>query len=124
MNMKIYKCKKCENIVELIEDKKGVLTCCGETMEELIPNTVDAAAEKHVPYTVIEEDDVLYVKVGEVDHPMTEEHYITWVAAVYDDSVLKYNFKPGEVPEAVFDYEEGMVVYAYCNLHGLWKKEL
>lgn len=122
--MKIYKCKKCENIVELIEDKKGVLTCCGETMEELIPNTVDAAAEKHVPYTVIEEDDVLYVKVGEVDHPMTEEHYITWVAAVYDDSVLKYNFKPGEVPEAVFDYEEGMVVYAYCNLHGLWKKEL
>lgn len=124
MNMKIYKCKKCENIVELIEDKKGVLTCCGETMEELIPNTVDAAAEKHVPYTVIEEDDVLYVKVGEVDHPMTEDHYITWVAAVYDDSVLKYNFKPGEVPEAVFDYEEGMVVYAYCNLHGLWKKEL
>ena len=124
MNMKIYKCKKCENIVELIEDKKGVLTCCGETMEELIPNTVDAAAEKHVPYTVIEEDDVLYVKVGEVDHPMTEDHYITWVAAVYNDSVLKYNFKPGEVPEAVFDYEEGMVVYAYCNLHGLWKKEL
>ena len=69
-------------------------------------------------------DDVLYVKVGEVDHPMTEDHYITWVAAVYDDSVLKYTFKPGEVPEAVFDYEEGMVVYAYCNLHGLWKKEL
>lgn len=122
--MKIYKCKKCGNIIELIEDGKGVLTCCGEAMEELIPNTVDAAAEKHVPYTVIEEDDVLYVKVGEVDHPMTDEHYITWVAAVYDDSVLKYNFKPGEVPEAVFDYEEGMEVYAYCNLHGLWKKEL
>ena len=122
--MKVFKCNKCGNIVELIEDGKGVLTCCGEAMEELVPNTVDAAAEKHVPYTAIEEDDVLYVKVGEVDHPMTEDHYITWVAAVYDDSVLKYTFKPGEVPEAVFDYEEGMVVYAYCNLHGLWKKEL
>jgi superoxide reductase len=93
-------------------------------MKEVVANTEDAAVEKHVPYTAIEEDDVLYVKVGEVDHPMTEEHYITWVAAVYDDSVLKYTFKPGEVPEAVFDYEEGMVVYAYCNLHGLWKKEL
>lgn len=121
--MKIYKCKKCGNIIELIEDGKGVLTCCGETMSEVVANTEDAAHEKHVPFTDIEED-MVYVKVGEVDHPMTEDHYITWVAAVYSDSVLKYNFKPGEVPEAVFDYEEGMVVYAYCNLHGLWKKEL
>ncbi len=122
--MKIYKCKKCGNMVELIEDGKGVLTCCGVAMTEVVANTEDAAVEKHVPYTSIEDDDVLYVKIGEVDHPMTEDHYITWVAAVYNDSVLKYNFKPGEVPEAVFDYEEGMVVYAYCNLHGLWKKEL
>lgn len=122
--MKIYKCKKCGNMVELIDEGKGVLTCCGDAMEELIPNTVDAAQEKHVPYAAIEDDDVLYVKVGEVDHPMSDEHYIMWVAAVYDDSVLKYNFKPGEIPEAVFDYEEGMEVYAYCNLHGLWKKEL
>lgn len=121
--MKIFKCKKCGNIVELIEDGKGVLSCCGEVMGEVVANTEDAAVEKHVPYTDIEED-MVYVKVGEVDHPMTEEHYITWVAAVYDDSVLKYNFKPGEAPEAVFDYEKGMVVYAYCNLHGLWKKEL
>ena len=121
--MKIFKCNKCGNIVELMEDGKGVLTCCGDAMVEVVPNTEDAAQEKHVPFCDIEED-MLYVKIGEVDHPMTEEHYITWVAAVYDDSVLKYNFKPGEVPEAVFDYEEGMVVYAYCNLHGLWKKEL
>ncbi len=121
--MKVFKCNKCGNMVELIECGKGMLTCCGEAMEEVVPNTVDAAQEKHVPYTAIE-DDMVYVKIGEVDHPMTDEHYITWVAAVYDDSVLKYNFKPGEVPEAVFDYEEGMVVYSYCNLHGLWKKEL
>lgn len=121
--MKLFNCNKCGNMVELIENGKGVLNCCGMAMEEIVPNTVDAAVEKHVPYTDIEED-MVYVKIGEVDHPMTEEHYITWVAAVYNDSVLKYTFNPGEVPEAVFDYEEGMVVYAYCNLHGLWKKEL
>ena len=122
--MKIFKCNKCGNMVELIEDGKGVLSCCGDAMVEVVPNTEDAAVEKHVPYTSIEDDDVLYVKIGEADHPMTEEHYITWVAAVYNDSVLKYTFKPGEVPEAVFDYEEGMKVYAYCNLHGLWIKNL
>ena len=121
--MKVYKCKRCGNIVDLINDGKGVLTCRGDEMMEVIANTLDAAHEKHVPFTDIEED-MVYVKVGEVDHPMSDEHYIEWVAAVYNDSVLKYIFKPGEVPEAVFDYEEGMVVYAYCNLHGLWKKEL
>ena len=121
--MKIFKCKKCGNMVELIEEKGGTLVCCGETMELVEANTVDAAREKHVPYTEIE-DDVVYVKIGEVDHPMTDEHYIEWIAAVFNDSVLKYNFKPGEVAEAVFDYEEGMEIYAYCNLHGLWKKEL
>ncbi len=121
--MKIFKCEKCGNIVELLEDNKGVLTCCGEVMVEVLPNTVDAAVEKHVPFTQVE-DDVVYITIGEVDHPMTDEHYITWVAAVYDDSVLKYVFKPGETPEAVFDYEKGMVIYSYCNLHGLWKKEL
>ena len=121
--MKIFKCKKCGNMVELIEEKGGTLVCCGEAMELVEASTVDAAREKHVPYTEIE-DDVVYVKIGEVDHPMTDEHYIEWVAAVFNDSVLKYNFKPGEVPEAVFDYEEGMEIYAYCNLHGLWKKEL
>ncbi len=121
--MKIYKCEKCGNMVEVLNDAKGVLTCCGDAMVGIVANTVDVAKEKHVPFTDIE-DDVVYVKIGEVDHPMTDEHYIEWVAAVYDDSVLKYNFKSGEVPEAVFDYEEGMVVYSYCNLHGLWKKEL
>ena len=92
-------------------------------MVEVLANTEYASQEKHFPFCDIEED-MVYVKVGEVDHPMSDEHYIEWVAAVYNDSVLKYIFKPGEVPEAVFDYEEGMVVYAYCNLHGLWKKEL
>ena len=121
--MKFYQCSICGNIIELVDGDISRVRCCGKEMDLMVSNVKDAAVEKHVPFTDIEED-MVYVKVGEVDHPMTEDHYITWVAAVYNDSVLKYNFKPGEVPEAVFDYEEGMVVYAYCNLHGLWKKEL
>lgn len=121
--MKIFKCKKCGNLIELIEENSGVIKCCDSEMIEVIANVEDASVEKHVPFVAIEED-VCYVKIGEVAHPMIEEHYIKWVAAVYDDSVLKYNFKPGEVPEAVFDYEAGMKIYAYCNLHGLWVKEL
>lgn len=121
--MQLYKCKKCGNIIELLEGQNGNLMCCGEALEELVPNTVDAASEKHVPFCQIEEDSV-FVRVGDVEHPMEEKHYIVWVAAQYSDSIVKYYFKPGEKPEAVFDYEKGMKVYAYCNLHGLWMKEL
>ena len=122
--MKVFKCNKCGNIVELIEDGKGVLTCCGEAMEELVPNTVDAAAEKHVPYTAIEEDDVLYVKVGEVDHPMTDEHYIQFIEVYTKDKsklCLKY-LKPNEIAEfEITNFEEKIDALEYCNIHGLWR---
>ena len=121
--MKLYKCLKCGMMVEVIEDKCDSLTCCGEKMVEVKAGSVDAAVEKHVPFCEIQGDN-LYVRVGEVEHPMTEDHYITWIAAQYNDSLVKYYYKPGDKPEAFFDYEEGMVVYAYCNLHGLWKKEM
>lgn len=121
--MKIFKCNKCGNIVELIEGDNSNIMCCGEKMEELVPNTVDAANEKHIPSCEIN-DDIVVVKIGEVLHPMEEKHYIEWVVAEYSDSIVKYKFQPGESPEAEFDYEKGMKIYAYCNLHGLWMKEL
>lgn len=120
--MKILKCEKCGNLVEVIEGNTHI-TCCGIEMKELKPNTVDAAQEKHIPYCHIE-DDVVVVTVGETKHPMEEKHYIEYVVAEYKDSVVKYLLKPGEDPEVCFDYEKGMKVYAYCNLHGLWMKEL
>ena len=121
--MKLFKCKKCGNIVEVIKEKGGTLTCCNESMEEVQINLEDQVKEKHVPYCDIQTDSV-YIRIGEVEHPMNEEHYIEWIYVEYGDSIVKHIFKPGMIPEVTVDYEEGMKVYAYCNLHGLWKKEL
>ena len=121
--MVILKCKKCGNIIELVNGDNTSISCCEEEMMVMTPNTTDGAKEKHVPYTELK-DDMLYVKVGEVEHPMDDNHYIMWIAAVYSDSTVRINLKPGEEPVAYFDYEEGMKIYAYCNLHGLWKGEI
>ena len=121
--MKIFKCNKCGNIIELLDGSNINIKCCDEELTELVANTTDAAREKHVPYTEVSEDE-LYVRLGETTHPMDENHYIMWIMAEYSDSIVKINLKPGEEPEAYFDYEEGMKVYTYCNLHGLWMKEL
>lgn len=121
--MKLFKCEKCGNIIEIVNYEGGVLDCCGEPMQELISNIVDASKEKHVPLC-IENDGFVRVKIGEDKHPMGEEHFIKYIICEYKDSVIRYELKAGDEPEAFFDYEEGMVIYAYCNLHGLWKKEL
>ena len=120
---KFYLCKKCGNIVSLLVEGKGTLSCCAEPMEELIANTVDAALEKHVPLYDVR-DNKIVVKVGEVMHPMDEDHYINFVALEYGDTINIHNFKPGEEPIYVFDYYENATVYAYCNKHGLWKSEI
>lgn len=120
--MKLFKCSKCGTLIEMLEENCTVM-CCGDAMGEVVANTSDGAKEKHVPACNVEGDMVI-VNVGEVAHPMDEDHYITFVAAEYSDSVVKYNLKPGDATEVMFDYEKGMVVYDYCNKHGLWKKEL
>jgi superoxide reductase len=121
--MKVYKCNKCGNVIELLDYKSNNIKCCDTDMVLLKVNTEDAAKEKHVPYVEIDEDRI-YVKVGETTHPMDDSHYIMWIAADYGDSVIRFNLNPGEEPEAYFDYMEGMKIYAYCNLHGLWMKEV
>ncbi len=121
--MRMFKCEKCDNVIELIEGNNAKMICCGETMKELVANQSDAAAEKHVPACHIE-DEVVIVNVGETTHPMEEDHYIKYIIAEYSDSVIKHVFKPGDEPESYFDYEKGMKIYAYCNKHGLWLQEL
>lgn len=118
--VKFYRCSICGNVIELIDGDSKRITCCGKNMELLVANTVDASVEKHVP-VYKKEGKKLIVSVGEVIHPMEEKHYIMWIALVSDNKIARVDLLPNEAPEAVFDYVEKAEVYAYCNLHGLWK---
>jgi len=119
-----YRCNRCGLIVAQVKAGHCVPQCCGEQMEKLVAGSVDAAAEKHVP-AVTRDGNKLCVKVGEVEHPMLEAHYIEWIALATEDRVCIKYLKPGEAPEASFCLAEGVqgTVYAYCNLHGLWMAE-
>lgn len=121
--VRFYKCPVCGNIVELVEGDIKRTKCCGQEMELLVANTVDAAVEKHVPvYEVV--DNELVVSVGEVEHPMSEEHYIMWVLLVTDNRSYRVELKPNDKPVVKLPYVENSTLYAYCNLHGLWKNEI
>ena len=117
----IYRCPICGNIVEVLNHGAGELVCCGKPMILQKENTTDAAQEKHVP--VVEKTDFGYrVKVGSVEHPMLDEHYIQWIELLTPTSVLRCELKPGCKPESTFiTSEECLCVREYCNLHGLWK---
>ena len=121
--MKIFRCQHCGNIVEMVNDAGVPVVCCGEKMTELVPNTVDAAQEKHVPVYEVKGNTV-EVTVGSTEHPMLDEHYIQWIAVETDKGVQRKSLNPGEAPKAAFALAEGetlQAVYEYCNLHGLWK---
>ena len=122
MEVEFYKCEKCGNVIELLYGDENNITCCGEKMTKLEANTVDAAAEKHVPFYEVD-GDIMEVRVGEVMHPMEENHYIMWIVFVTNDHVYRVNFKPGEKVAARIPYDKG-TLYAYCNLHGLWSKDV
>lgn len=116
----IYKCNVCGNIVELVHTGAGELVCCGQPMELRTENTEEAAIEKHIPVVKISGDTVI-VKIGEVEHPMTEEHHIEWVEVLTRARVYRKTFTPGEKPFAEFKIQEEVIeTRAYCNLHGLW----
>ncbi len=119
-NVEFYKCEICGNIIEVVKGNGASITCCGQKMTKLEPNTVDAATEKHLPaYEVV--GDEIVVRVGSVEHPMTEEHYIMWVGYLANNEFTKVSFKPGDKIEEHFKYVPGSKLYAYCNLHGLWE---
>ena len=119
--LEVYKCGVCGNIVEVLHAGKGNLVCCGQPMNLLVENTVDAAKEKHVP--VIEKvEGGVKVKVGEVPHPMEEKHWIEWVEIIADGKTYRQYLNPGETPEATFKVTADQITAReYCNIHGLWK---
>mgnify|MGYP002860736683 CR=1 FL=1 len=120
--MKFYRCSICGR-VEVLNDENDNFICCGKLMEELKPRSADASVEKHVPYCKIE-DGKINVSVGEVLHPMSEEHYIVFIGQLVGSKFNKIDLVPNENPKATFEYVKGSKIYAYCNLHGLWKNSV
>ena len=119
----VYKCQECGAIVESLWNGDETLSCCGKEMKELVANTTDAAKEKHVP--VIERNGKrVTVKVGEVPHPMTDQHYILFVELMAGDEVLRHDFKKGdqkaEVTFMIEDENAQLTAREFCNLHGFW----
>lgn len=124
-NQKFFICEHCGNIIGMIENKGVPVVCCGSPMKELVANTTDASVEKHCPEVKVD-GNVVSVVIGSVEHPMTEEHHISWVYLKTDKGGHRKSFAHTEKPEvkfAVID-EKPLEVYAYCNLHGLWKTEV
>lgn len=122
-NTVFYKCPICGNIIGLINGDIKHIRCCGVEMELMVANSQDAATEKHVPVYEKEGNEII-VRVGEIEHPMEEDHYIMWIAQVSDNETTRVRLKPGQKPEAKFKYIPNSTVYAYCNKHGLWKTEV
>jgi len=124
--MYFYRCKICGKIILMLDEFAPKTICCGQEMEELVPNTVDAAFEKHVP-VVEEKENKVIVRVGEVAHPMMPEHYINFIVLHTDQGYKIKHLKPGELPVAEFAINDNEILfsaYEYCNLHGLWKKSI
>lgn len=125
MEVKFYRCEHCGNIITKLVDKKVPVFCCGQKMTELTANTVEASQEKHVPVATIIDEHTVKVNVGGVDHPMIEEHYIQFLYLQTENGGQIAYLKPGQAPCVTFHCgEKPIAVYAYCNLHGLWKATL
>jgi len=124
-NTKFYICPNCGLVVEAIHDPGIAPSCCGMKMDELVPNTVEASGEKHIPAVQVE-GSVVTVNVGSVNHPMQDAHYIEWVQLITENGSQRRHLKPGQEPNVTFQLngEKPVAVYAYCNLHGLWKTDL
>lgn len=123
--MKFYICETCGNFVGMVKESGAPMMCCGQKMKELIPGTSDGAVEKHVPVFTVEGNKVT-VSVGSVEHPMVDAHYIEWIALETAKGAQRKVLKPGDKPCVEFaltDDDSVVAVYAYCNLHGLWKAE-
>ena len=125
MEMKFRKCSHCGNIIADVQPSGVPVVCCGEEMAELVPNTTDAAGEKHVPVITVD-GDLVTVTVGSVTHPMEEKHSIQWISLQTQQGNQRKALAPGQAPTATFALVPGdkvVAAYEYCNLHGLWKAE-
>ena len=109
------KCMKCGKVIYELNGSTSTI-CCNEKMKELIPNSVDAAKEKHVPDIEVVNNKIIVT----VNHVMDEDHYIEWIVQESNDEIIIKRIKIGENPQVEFDYKKDSKVYSYCNKHGLW----
>ena len=118
----IYRCEICGNVVEIVSEGQPSLVCCNQKMGKLEAKSEDAGQEKHVP--VIEETDSgIKVKVGSIEHPMEEKHYIKYIEVLTQDKVMRAELNYGQKPESEFCVKKSDVVEVreFCTIHGLWK---
>ena len=123
---KFFICEHCGNLIGMIESSGVPMICCGTKMKELVPNISDGATEKHVPVCEVKDGKVT-VTIGSVAHPMLPEHYIMWVYLKTNQGGQRKALEPGQEPKVAFALTEDEIaleVFEYCNLHGLWKKDL
>ena len=123
MEQKFFICETCGNIIAMVKPSGVPVVCCGKPMKQIVPNNTDAAQEKHVPVWS-KEGNLVKVQVGSVAHPMIPAHYIEWVSLQTKAGNQRKALAPEQAPEVTFaltDGDEVVAVYAYCNLHGLWK---
>lgn len=119
----LKKCNECGAIIKIIEDctcDNCGIKCCGKNMDEIIPNSVEASAPKHIPTYEKVEDEILV----RVNHVMEKEHYIEWIAQIADNKEEIVRLYPEQNAEVRFKYIPGATLYAYCNKHGLWKADV
>lgn len=125
MELQFFICRHCGNVVVKFHDSGVPLVCCGEPMERLTPNTVEASVEKHLPFLLHQDKQTLQVQVGSKEHPMLEEHHIEFVCVECETCFQVIHLKPGTPPHAVFCLRcTPRAVYAYCNIHGLWRTDV
>ena len=124
MAVKFYKCAHCGNVIEKFVDSGVPVVCCGAKMEELLPGMVDASAEKHVPRVTMLSNGHVKIEIGSVHHPMTPEHYIAFIYIETENGGIYIRLKDEPVAEICMCNLKPIAVYEYCNLHGLWKKEM
>ncbi len=121
----VYKCPVCGIIVEVNHKGAGTLVCCGQSMELMVEKKEEEGNEKHLPVASFE-GDTLVVKVGAVQHPMEEAHYIEWIEVISDEGSQKVFLNPNEAPEARFHVstKENLRIREYCTIHGLWESKV
>lgn len=123
----LYRCDVCGNIVEIFVAGGGELICCGQPMRKLEPKTNEKEMmEKHVPVFVKREDGKTEIRVGEVLHPMNENHYIMFIETISQDKKCAHVkfLHPGEQPTDVLnETKDNIKAREFCNLHGLWEAD-